>query len=725
MSIRAEDAAAEASRFSLRTSLFGGGAPDTAPTRAMHASAGTAAVAYGHIPQSHQTRQTPPQRPVASPFAPAMQTARSAADTMAAPLRAPPTLSLSFNSVIGQRPGGHGNAVNASSNAHTGAPSANQKSTQATLQAIARIAEEHRLRATATGRMASVAPTIGLGASADATRTLPSGYIHGGNQRVDAQAEVMRLTATVDALNGKLVSQSERLQRTEASLVRANRAMTSERATSNARLLRMQNEVKDLRSRESTVRENALSQARREVQKSDVAFGESAKRAEVYDAKLSALEERIRTLSGEKTSLSTRVEELVANLEQSAVRVNAEEANLTASAADTPGNEEEMARLSQSVEAASAAKKELAERLSETEARHEAVLLELEEARFGADTARAAMAQSHSALEDARQQLRTEVGALLSRNESLQARLDEIVSFPIVNDCDALSHTDGVCDEVKLGEASREDLESQLIALDAQIGEALSELDTGTCSGIEASKCYKRTGRLTKQRHTIQTALDSRPPLHEDTPQTSHEDATVVQTLRAELDASQAGLRVVGAAIGFYSPEDGDDWESRQSTIERWMELLKMEGEEQHAETGVDSDERDGATGTCKAPASKVLFQSPPSKLQSQCAFGAQSQHPVACRLGASMARYGHGKRLPSCRVNPMSSYRLTRAKFDTGAIGAVPTGNGGGIPPDVAALIEAVSKDISDACIRQRRAYLAKTGMSDAEIQEELSAYA
>ena len=720
MSIRAEDAAAEASRFSLRTSLFGGGAPDTAPTHAMHASAGVAAVAYGHIPQPHQAHQ---QRPIASPFAPAMQTARSAAATAAAPPRAPPTLSLSFNSVIGQRPGGHGNTGNTSSNAHAGTPPATQKSTQATLQAIARIAEEHRLRAAAMGRMASAAPTTGPGASSDATRTLPSGYIHGGNQRIDAQAEVMRLTATVDALNGKLASQSERLQRTEASLVRANRAMTSERATSNARLLRMQNEVKDLRSKESTVRENALVQARREVQKSDVAFGESAKRAEAYDAKLSALEERIRTLSGEKTSLSTRVEELVANLEQSAVRVHAAEAKLTASAADTPRNEEEMARLSQSVEAASAAKTELAERLAETEAKHEAVLLELEEARLGADTARAAVAQSDSALEDVRKQLQTEVEDLLSRNDALQTRLDEIVSFPIANECESLSHTDAVCDEVNLGEASREDLESQLIALDAQIGEALAELDI--CSGIEASKCYKRTGRLTKQRHTIQTALNGRPPLHEDVPQTSHTDATVVQTLRAELDASQAGLRVVGAAIGCYSPEDGDDWESRQSTIERWMELLKMEGEEQDAETGVDSDERDGATGTSKSPASQVLFQSPPSKLQSQCAFGPQSQHPVACRLGASMARYGHGKRLPPCRVNPMSSYRLTRAKLDTGAMGAVPTGTGGGIPPDVAALIEAISKDISDACVRQRRNYLATTGMSDAEIQKELSAYA
>lgn len=718
MSIRAEDAAAEASRFSLRTSLFGSGAPETAPTHAMHPSA--AAVAYGHMPQSHhQSHQLHQQRQAASPLASMMQTAHRAEATTTAPPRAPPHFSLSFNSVIGQGPGGHGNTGNTHSNAHAGAPSSNQKSMEATLQAIARISEENRLRASDTRRMAS-APITALGAPSDGTRTLPGGYISGGNTRIDAQAEVMRLTATVDALNGKLVSQSDRLQRTEASLIRSNRAMISERATSNARLLRMQNEVKDLRSRESTVCENALAQARREVQKSDASFCELAKRAEAYDTKLSALEERVRTLSGEKASLSARVEELVANLEQSAVRVDAAEAKLTAYAVDTPGKEEDMTRLSQSVEAASTAKNELAARLADTEAKHAAVLIELDAARVGAESAREAVAQSDSAHEDVRKQLHAEVEGLLSRNDALQARLDEIVSFPIANDCDAPCHTDGVSGEVHIGEESREDLESRLIALDAQIGEALSELDT--CSGIEASKCYKRTGRLTKQRHTIQTELKKRPPLHEDTPQTPHTAATMVQSLRAELDASQASLRVVGAPIGCYSLADDDDWESRQSTIEWWMDRLKDD------ETGVDSDERDGATGTCKSPESSLVFQSSPSKLQSRCALGAQSQHPVACRIGASMARYGHGKRLSSCRVNPMSLYRLTRAKLDTnamGATGAMPTGNGGDIPADVAALIEAVSKDISDACLRQRSSYLATTGMSDSEIKNELSVYA
>lgn len=639
MSIRAEDAAAEASRFSLRTSLFGSGAPDAVPSHAVPASA-------------------PPAPPPRSP------------PPTAAP-RAPPT--LSFNSVVG----------NAGPNARAAAPPSNQKNTQATLQAIARIAEEHRMRA-AAGRPAPVA-----GPGADATRTLPSGYIHGGNQRKDAQAEVMRLTATVDALNGKLASQSERLQRTEASLVRANRAMTSERATSNARLLRMQNEVKELRARESSVRESALAQARREVQKTDAAFGESAKRAEAYVSKLSELEERIATLSGEKTALAARVAELTTSLEQSTLRVDAAETKLSASTADAPGNVEEMARLSQSVETAVAAKDELAGRLAQTEAKHEAVLGELEVARAEVERARAAGLESHSAHEDVRKRLQTEVEELMAQNQTLQARLDEIVAFPIVSEpTDADASPDASADEGCVCDASREDLETQLAAVDAQIAATLAELDT--CSSAEASKFYRQTGKLTKQRHTLQTTLDARTP----DPETPATDAAVAESLRAELDASRAELCVVGAAVGC---QPLDPSESRQSTIERWMELLQVE-----------EDETETAT-------SEVFFETPPAPR----AGGGALQHPTACRLGAAMARHGHGKRLPTCRVNPMASYRVTRARFDTAITGDA------AIPPDVAALIEAVSKDISDACLRQRRAYLAATGKSEAEIEEELSTFA
>ena len=47
-----------------------------------------------------------------------------------------------------------------------------------------------------------------------------------------------------------------------------------------------------------------------------------------------------------------------------------------------------------------------------------------------------------------------------------------------------------------------------------------------------------------------------------------------------------------------------------------------------------------------------------------------------------------------------------------------------GNVPPDVAALIGAVSTDISDAVQRTRIAILRNLGVPDEEIQEELAMY-
>ena len=136
------------------------------------------------------------------------------------------------------------------------------------------------------------------------SRTLPIGYLSGGNQNVKTQAEVMRLSATIDVLNSKISSQNERLQRTEASLVRANRSMSSERATSNARLLNMQNELKVIRAREETIREQAIAQTLRETKKTSISFDKSVQLAEEREKTLNELSCRVKELTNERNSLT-------------------------------------------------------------------------------------------------------------------------------------------------------------------------------------------------------------------------------------------------------------------------------------------------------------------------------------------------------------------------------------------------------------------------------------
>ena len=274
MSIRAEEAVNEASRFSLRTTLIGD-APRRAPPT---------------------PRPVPTQQPVrVVPFSIA------AAATAAAPVAAAPVpmTALTFTSIV--RP------------SHSAFAAAPPRDPQATIRALEQIAQAQRRGAAATATAIPVVPTP----TAANSRILKAGYISGGSGRTqhDSQAEILRLTATIDTLQSQMSAQRERLQRTEASLVRANRSMTSEKATANARLLRATEELKSLRERESKLRESMTQQVFREP-RSQPSFDEAAKRAEQFDAKLAKLTSDAATAAGERDELAKKLVDSTERLQQ-------------------------------------------------------------------------------------------------------------------------------------------------------------------------------------------------------------------------------------------------------------------------------------------------------------------------------------------------------------------------------------------------------------------------
>ena len=719
MSIRAEEAAAEASRFSLRDSFFGDGAPrqvQAAVNRSgflvnSNRGGGACLMPAKQAPISYvQTRtqiQPTPQLPIHQ-FAPP--------DHSTAPPIPHTAVSLSFNSLMGAK-------------SHTGAAQqamAKNIEMQQTMQAIAMISEQQKMR-TAFG----CAPSMQMSSSGTASisnRTLPSGFINGGNQRVDSQAEVLRLSATVDSLNGKLTTQSDRLQRTEASLIRANRLMTSERATSNARLLRMQTEVKDLRSREATIRESAIAQAHREAQKPTSVFKESVKRAEEYDFKLAGLEQTVHTISEEKASLATRISTISVELQRSVARADAAEAKLSASedggATDSATNLAQIAELWESIQSTTAAKDELARLLADTEIKHAQVLSELDAAKADAVHSDATSAQPECAAHgESRKLLKAEVCSLLEKNNALQSQLDDILAVTVYATEETSDNTDTDTDgAIETGESTLETLTSRLHTADAAFHTALCEV-VDSCPDTKNSKGYKRIGKLAKERHRLQAELSKQGRVPFTDADCATDDVAMAMSLRAELHANQAGLRVVGHGIGCYSEND----EAGRLQMEQWMMEMSRTDMDRHSEQDLD-DEYDAEQDHTEPTACTIRFQSPPSKLQTQTTRGTHAQHPVASRIATAMNRAGHGKRIASCGVNPMSGFRIGRAKFNSGIEAAsnamFTTGGSTDIPPDVAALIEAVSKDISERCMRQRHSYLSEAGMSPQEIQEDLAIY-
>jgi hypothetical protein len=474
------------------------------------------------------------------------------------------------------------------------------KQTQNTLAAIARIAEEQRRRPDQTLSAAKLS-TASMHNSA---RTLPSGYISGGNQRVDSQAEVMRLTATIDTLNSKMASQSDRLQRTEASLVRANRAITSERAIANARLLKMQNDVKEMRAREASTRESVVLQAQ-QAQKSAASFEESAKRAEEYDLKVSKLSNRIQILVDERAASVSQISELEAKLRDSVASDAEARAEINASvnvAAKDEDCSEELTRLRTSLDESVTENKKVVTQLAIRDKDYDSVRKELDE-----------LTESHKKL------------------------------------------------------------------------------------SVAATTVQERLGDVERETTQRETSL-----LEENS------------ALRAKVEQMSSTSCVYGIA-------DVDEVEEEATEPFPDSPL-----EDESIESNVFTSWNASCTTTASGPF--VVFEKQPPPLRSHCAADTRMVHPVCSRIASAMHSAGHGKRLGTAApINPMIGYRITRAPFNTNAVftSTTETGDAAQIPAEVAALIEAVSKDISHACVQRRSEYLKAYGMSEKEIQKELSSYA
>ena len=247
MSIRSETLD-DASRFSLRTSLF-----EAAP---------------------------PPPPPPAPAPQPQRQFSAPAPSQSASP-------SFTFNSL-----GKHSTKQQQQKQTEQ-----RQQNVQNVALAINRISEQQRQRA-ATQHMPVIA--------ANTSRTLQPGYLSGGSARTDQTAEIMRLTASLENAQSKLTNSVDRLSKTESMLVRANRALTSERATSNARQLKLQNLLKESQQNEVKLREVVATHVRHK-DRPTLAFEESVKKAEELDLQLHTLQTNVESLTAERDELVKRV----------------------------------------------------------------------------------------------------------------------------------------------------------------------------------------------------------------------------------------------------------------------------------------------------------------------------------------------------------------------------------------------------------------------------------
>jgi hypothetical protein len=149
-------------------------------------------------------------------------------------------------------------------------------------------------------------------------RVLGPGFVSGGSLSVESGAEIMRLTAQVESMNQKLKVQSEKLQRTEASLVNANKLHEKERSQSNANMMSANSKIHDLKQKENQLSKCCADLTSRLNQQTVVntasaggTFELAAKRAEEFDEQLTVWKDKVETLSSEKESLETQISSLM------------------------------------------------------------------------------------------------------------------------------------------------------------------------------------------------------------------------------------------------------------------------------------------------------------------------------------------------------------------------------------------------------------------------------
>ena len=386
MSIRPEEAAAEASRFSLRSAILGASERMSAPAAARQLSLPKSAPAtesklnpmnsmlmqqahlqmqnQQHAHHTHHTQHT--------------QHTQARAAAASTPGGGVVTSGLTFGSIVGssspQAP--HALGVN-----------------QHAAETMRKLAQLQKMSVGAPAVPAQTKKFIADPAMSH-QKILTAGYVHGGSARTDTSAEIMRLTALVDSLNTKVSAQAERLQKTESSLLKANQAITNERATYNARMLRMQADLKSSKDSEMALKKHVTKLETNVAAHatSKRSFEEAAQKAEQFDEKIVSLESQLSSLTKERDALVLELSKTNASAEDKLKLLSSErdefasqlKAEKDAAACTAAASESKMLELQKLMNTVESERDSLSQRLesekAQTEARINEVKTQYEEA---------------------------------------------------------------------------------------------------------------------------------------------------------------------------------------------------------------------------------------------------------------------------------------------------------------------------------------------------------
>ena len=653
MSMRPEDAAREASRFSLRTAFIGdeynrARVPATA-LMATTPKTTTPAMDFKFQKVDHSSIPVMEQR-VPTETVPAV-----------------PSKGFTFNFINGPSTSVPHSSSSLGVPPHT---STVQVGTSAVGQeAMRRIAQIQMQQRTKT-----LTPNVHRTESVEGTtRVLNRGYINGGSTQEGASAEIIRLSALVDSLTTKLDMQNERLQRTEASLVKANRSMTSERATHNGRMLRMQTEMKELKVSETKLKEKLSIDVKiRNAHAST--FEQSIRKAEEIESQMEAYQTTVDMLqkqllqskreTGEATSQAHVLTAECATLsdELAATKAFGEEQRTLVSAAlaERDAAQKEAMSFSSSVCSTDAHTTDvLQQKLSSTTMEYEKLLVQKDKTVEEISKARDELELSYNTVLDEKSKIMESIQSLtLARDEALEKA--ESLSQKV------LAHEKQVVDTY----ATVARLTSELESTRATAAKDYVKNEAGPpATGCGIHYGYDGNDTASDSDDENDNSSDEE---YKNTPTYAYYDPALEESPTEKQNPWSSGTVHIDPSYYDKQRKRANTGDTFKSTLHR---LICTEGRTQ----------------------SPVQRANPPW-LSSYLLGNATAAAFAVERVGEA----------EECAVGVFATAESNEANKANAKIKA---------------MVKAVSWDITKACVSQRRSYLKATGMSDDEIEAEIAA--
>jgi DNA repair exonuclease SbcCD ATPase subunit len=526
------------------------------------------------------------------------------------------------------------------------------------------------------------------------SRMLPSGYVSGGRVGTESDSELLRLSGIVDSLSEKIKAQLHKLERTEASLIKANQQITNERASGQARLMKANEHIRKLTESEAKLK-SVASIIRADQARSDETFQSSIKKFQESEDKMQEQRSQLDTMAQTNKAFSDQISKLQTDLSNVSLERDASRGALEESEAKCTGL---LARIDEltfesktasgnSVATENASMRAIQDELEASRSETEKIRTEIELQRINMGSSLESLTKDRDALSAKLEETTKRLGSDLATMKEERDEIGASVASLVSNKEAATAELSVVTRKLSDAERQRDDalklLESSRRALKQATNEPAVDVE-------------KLTSDLSITQSTLRTSEQQRMQM-----------SSRISLLESEMQSSITGQFKLKELESF------DEWAANQP-------FHSTTHVTRYSSTGARSDTRDYKASSYKPtqPASKnvrtVVFE----RAKRWDSTSASSPGLSVC---VANARRGYESKRFFCDGHAYGRFRPNMlSRGDVLSTKENVDGN-----KLLESLVVAVSKDVVSAIVDARRSYMLASGMDEEDADQQLMPFA